>query len=115
MIMRILRAGSILPAPGDGVSAGVAPDDASSSTQVNSRWGRRQMNPTAIGLIVIFLVVGCVVGWFSQKTTAAHADVKVAKTRLAGGRRTRWRSAILVFVVGAIVILAVKDFIHPGN
>jgi ABC-type Mn2+/Zn2+ transport system permease subunit len=73
------------------------------------------MNPTAIGLIVIFLVVGCVLGWFSQKTTAAHADVKVAKNRLSGGRRTRWRSALFVIVVGVVVILAVKDFIHPGN
>jgi ABC-type Mn2+/Zn2+ transport system permease subunit len=73
------------------------------------------MNPTAIGLIIIFLVVGCVLGWFSQKTTAAHADVKVAKTRLHGGRRTRWRSAIAVLVIGIVVILAVKDFIHPHN
>lgn len=73
------------------------------------------MSPTAIGLIIIFLVVGCVVGWFSQKTSAAHADVKVAKTRLSGGRRTRWRSGLLVLVVGIVVILAVKDFIHPGN
>jgi ABC-type Fe3+ transport system permease subunit len=71
------------------------------------------MNPTAIGLIIIFLVIGCVVGWFSQKTTAAHADVKVAKNRLSGGRKTRWRSGLLVIAVGVIVILAVKDFIHP--
>ncbi len=73
------------------------------------------MNPTAIGLIIIFLVIGSVIGWFSQKTTAANADVKVAKTRLSGGRRTRWRSALLVLVVAVVVILAVKDFIHPGN
>jgi ABC-type Mn2+/Zn2+ transport system permease subunit len=73
------------------------------------------MNPTAIGLIIIFLVIGCLIGWFSQKTTAANADVKVAKTRLSGGRRTRWRSALLVLVIAVVVILAVKDFIHPGN
>jgi hypothetical protein len=71
------------------------------------------MSPAAIGLIVIFLVVGCLLGWYSQKTTAAHSDVKVAKTRLHGGRRTRWRSGIAVFVVGVIVILAVKDTLHP--
>lgn len=71
------------------------------------------MNPTAIGLIIVFLVIGCLLGWFSQKTTAAHSDVKVAKTRLSGGRRTRWRSALLVAVIGAIVFLAVKDFLHP--
>ena len=71
------------------------------------------MSPAAIGLIVIFLVVGCVVGWYSQKTTAAHGDVKVAKTRLAGGRRTRWRSGIVVIVLGLVVLLAVKDVLHP--
>jgi ABC-type Fe3+ transport system permease subunit len=71
------------------------------------------MSPAAIGLIIIFLVVGCVVGWYSQKTTAAHGDVKVAKTRLAGGRRTRWRSGIVVVILGLVVLLAVKDVLHP--
>jgi ABC-type Fe3+ transport system permease subunit len=71
------------------------------------------MSPAAIGLIIIFLVVGCLVGWYSQKTSAAHGDVKVAKTRLAGGRRTRWRSGIFVLVLGLVVLLAVKDVLHP--
>jgi len=71
------------------------------------------MSPAAIGLIIIFLVVGCLLGWYSQKTSAAHGDVKVAKTRLAGGRRTRWRSGIFVLCVGVIIILAVKDVLHP--
>jgi ABC-type Fe3+ transport system permease subunit len=71
------------------------------------------MSPAAIGLIIIFLVVGCVVGWYSQKTTAAHGDVKVAKNRLAGGRRTRWRSGIVVVIVGLVVLLAVRDVLHP--
>ena len=72
------------------------------------------MSPAASGLIIIFLVVGCALGWYSQKTTAAHGDVKVAKTRLAGGRRTRWRSGVLVLILGVIVVLAVKDALHPG-
>jgi len=70
------------------------------------------MSPTAIGLIVIFLVIGSLIGWFSQKTTAAHSDVKVAKTRLHGGRRTRWRSGVAVIVIGVIVLLAVRDVMH---
>jgi hypothetical protein len=70
------------------------------------------MSPAARGLVVIFLVVGCVLGWYSQKTTAAHGDVKVAKTRLAGGRRTRWRSAVLVIVVAVILVLALSDVLH---
>jgi hypothetical protein len=71
------------------------------------------MSPTAIGLIIIFLVVGCLVGWYGQKTSAAHGDVKVAKTRLAGGRKTRWRSGVFVIVLGVVVLLAVKDVLHP--
>lgn len=70
------------------------------------------MSPAAIGLIVVFLVIGSLIGWFSQKTTAAHSDVKVAKTRLHGGRRTRWRSGVAVLVIGVVVILAVKDVLH---
>src|SRR5262249_19898885 len=67
----------------------------------HSRWGAHwQMSPAAIGVVIIFLVVGCLLGWYSQKTTAAHSDVKVAKTRLAGGRKTRWRSFVVVVVVG---------------
>jgi ABC-type Fe3+ transport system permease subunit len=73
----------------------------------------RHMSPAAIGLIIIFLAIGCALGWYSQKTTAAHGDVKVAKTRLAGGRRTRWRSGVAVLVVGVIVFLAVMDVLHP--
>jgi hypothetical protein len=72
------------------------------------------MSPAAIGLVVVFLVVGCLLGWYSQKTTAAHGDVKVAKSRLAGGRKTRWRSGMVVLVVGVIILLAVKDALHPS-
>jgi hypothetical protein len=72
------------------------------------------MSPAAIGLVVVFLAVGCLLGWYSQKTTAAHGDVKVAKTRLAGGRKTRWRSGMVVLVVGVIILLAVKDALHPS-
>jgi H+/Cl- antiporter ClcA len=71
------------------------------------------MSPAAIGGIIIFLAIGCLLGWYSQKTTAAHSDVKVAKTRLSGGRRTRWRSGLLVLVISLVVILAAKDILHP--
>ena len=71
------------------------------------------MSPAAIGIVIIFLVVGCLIGWYSQKTSAAHGDVKVAKTRLAGGRKTRWRSGVAVLIVGVVVALAVKDVLHP--
>jgi uncharacterized membrane protein len=67
------------------------------------------VSPSAIAFVVIFLALGCLLGWYSQKTTAAHSDVKVAKTRLSGGRRTRWRSGVLVLVLLVVLLLAVKD------
>ncbi len=71
------------------------------------------MTQAAIGVVVVFLAVGLVLGWYSQKTSAAHSDVKVAKTRLHGGRRTRWRSGIIVLLLGLITLLAVKDVLLP--
>jgi hypothetical protein len=71
------------------------------------------MSKTAIAIVVVFLVVGSAVGWYSQKSYSAHGDVKVAKTRLKGGRRTRWRSGLLALVLGVITFLAVRDIIHP--
>jgi H+/Cl- antiporter ClcA len=71
------------------------------------------MSQAAIGVVIVFLAVGLALGWYSQKTTAAHSDVKVAKTRLHGGRRTRWRSAVVVVLLGLVTLLAVKDVLLP--
>jgi ABC-type Fe3+ transport system permease subunit len=72
------------------------------------------MNPAAIGLAIIFLVLGAMLGWFAQKTQAAHGDVKVAKTRLAGGRKTRWRSGVFAVAVVVALLFAIIDAMqHP--
>jgi hypothetical protein len=71
------------------------------------------MTKAAIGVVIVFLFAGLALGWYSQKTTAAHGDVKVAKTRLRGGRRTRWRSGVVVLILGIIMLLAVKDVLLP--
>ncbi|MGO8960498.1 MAG: hypothetical protein ACLQFR_24455 [Streptosporangiaceae bacterium] len=71
------------------------------------------MSEVAIVVVIVFLAVGLVLGWYSNKTSQAHGDVKVAKTRLRGGRRTRWRSAVVVVILGLITLLAVKDVLHP--
>jgi hypothetical protein len=67
------------------------------------------MSPAAIGLVLVFLAIGCALGWYGQKTRAAHADVKVAKSRLSGGRRVRWRSGLLALALVIALLLAVKD------
>jgi ABC-type Fe3+ transport system permease subunit len=70
------------------------------------------MTAAALGLVVVFLLVGLALGWHSQRSYAAHADVKVAKNRLRGGRRTRWRSALFVLILGALTALVLKDMLH---
>ncbi len=67
------------------------------------------MSTAVIGAVVIFLIIGSVLGWHGHTTYAAHGDVKVAKTRLRGGRKTRWRSGVWVFVIGLLILLAAWD------
>ena len=67
------------------------------------------MTPVVIAVVVIFLIVGSVVGWHGQKSYAAHGDVKVAKNRLRGGRKTRFRSGVWVLAIGAALVLIAWD------
>jgi hypothetical protein len=70
------------------------------------------MTPAVIGTVVLFLVVGSVLGWHSQKASAAHGDVKVAKNRLSGGRKTRLRSSLWVLALLVVLVLIFKDVKH---
>jgi hypothetical protein len=70
------------------------------------------MTPAAIGVVIVFLAVGISLGWFSQKTYAAHGDIKVAKNRMRGGRRTRWRSAVWAVVIAIGLIIAFTGVVH---
>jgi hypothetical protein len=67
------------------------------------------MSPTVTTTVLIFLAVGCALGWYSQKMYTAHGDVKVAKTRLTGGRRTRLRAGLLAVVIAIAIVLALRD------
>jgi len=80
------------------------------------RWKPQQkdggMTTAAIGAVAVFLVVGTALGWHSQKSYAAHGDVKVAKTRLRGGRKTRLRSGIFAVLIGIGLVLAFADILR---
>jgi hypothetical protein len=65
------------------------------------------MTPVAGFLVIIFLVVGCVLGWHANRARAAHGDVKATKGRLPGFRRTRQRSGLIALAVAAILVLAI--------
>lgn len=70
------------------------------------------MTAVAIGAIAIFLVIGTGFGWHWQKSFAAHGDVKVAKTRLRTGRKTRLRSGFYTILIAIGIILAFADFVR---
>jgi hypothetical protein len=72
----------------------------------------RGMTALAIGAIAFFLVVGTGLGWHWQKSFAAHGDVKVAKNRLRGGRKTRLRSGIYAILIAIGIVLAFADFVR---
>jgi hypothetical protein len=71
------------------------------------------MTPAAIGIVIVFLIVGSAAGWHGQKSVAAHSDVKVAKNRLRGGRKTRWRSGVWVVALTIVIVLAAWDALRP--
>jgi hypothetical protein len=102
----------ILPAPALGISAGVAFSIERSSMQAGGPQAEiPAMTAEVIGAVIIFLVIGSVLGWHGHTTYAAHGDVKVAKTRLRGGRKTRWRSGVWVLAIGVVIGLATWDVI----
>ncbi len=51
------------------------------------------MSSASYGLIFVFLAAGCVLGWFANRSIAAHGDVKST------------------FVIGIVVF----DLIHPHH
>lgn len=60
------------------------------------------MNPGALLLVIIFLAVGCMLGWHAQRARSAHGDVRTTKNRLPGFRKTRMRSGL--YVIGLLVV-----------
>jgi hypothetical protein len=70
------------------------------------------MNPAAVGLVVIFLIVGCLMGWHAKRAQSAHGDLRATRGRLPGFRKTRMRSGLLVIVLVVIVLLLTRDMIH---
>jgi len=70
------------------------------------------MTAVAIGAIAVFLIIGTGFGWHWQKSFAAHGDVKVAKTRLRTGRKTRLRSGFYAILIAILIVLAFADFVR---
>ena len=63
----------------------------------------------AAGLAVAILLVGLYAGWHANQAHSAHGDVKSAKGRLKGGRKTRVRSGAITITAVAVALIALSD------
>jgi hypothetical protein len=63
----------------------------------------------AAGLAGLILLVGLYAGWHANRAHAAHGDVKSAKGRMRGGRKTRVRSGAITIGLLMIALIVLKD------
>jgi MFS superfamily sulfate permease-like transporter len=70
------------------------------------------MNPGVLIILVVFLAVGCMLGWHAQRAKAAHGDVRSTKGRLPGFRKERIRSGLYSLVLIAIVVLILAALVR---
>jgi hypothetical protein len=70
------------------------------------------MTPGVLIIVIVFLAVGCMLGWHAQRTKSAHSDVKVGKGRVSGGRQTRMRSGLYVLTLVVIAVLVMSALVH---
>ena len=71
------------------------------------------MSAAAYGLVVIFLCAGFALGWFANRSIAAHGDVKSTKNKLPGYRKTRHRNGIVALILAFVIGIVVFDLIRP--
>jgi hypothetical protein len=71
------------------------------------------MSSASYGLVLIFLGAGCALGWFANRSIAAHGDVKSTKRKLPGYRKSRHHNGILALILAFVIGLAVFDLIRP--
>jgi hypothetical protein len=64
------------------------------------------------GLAVAILLVGLYAGWHANQAFAAHGDVKSAKGRLRGGRKTRVRSGLITIATVAVAVIVLSGLAH---
>ncbi len=71
------------------------------------------MSSASYGLALIFLGAGCALGWFANRTIAAHGDVKSTKRKIPGYRKARHRSGVVFILLAFVLFVVVFDLIRP--
>jgi len=71
------------------------------------------MSSASYALLFIFLAAGGVLGWFTNRSIAAHGDVKSTKAKLPGYRKARHRNGIFAMILALLIGIVIFDLIHP--
>ncbi len=71
------------------------------------------MNSASYGLVLIFLGAGCALGWFANRSIAAHGDVKSTKKKIPGYRKARHRSGVVAILLAFVIFVVVFDLVRP--
>jgi hypothetical protein len=93
-----------------GVSAGNGIRVATSSGRRKAGEGT-DMGTAALGIAAVVLV-GCFLGWHANRANAANSDIKVTHTRIAGYRKTRLRSGLIMLGLVVVAVLVVSALFH---
>ncbi len=71
------------------------------------------MSSASYGVALIFLGAGCALGWYANRSIAAHGDVKSTKRKIPGYRKARHHSGLVAIILAFVIVVVVFDLIRP--
>ncbi len=71
------------------------------------------MSAASYGLVLMFLGAGFALGWYANRSIAAHGDVKSTKKKIPGYRKTRHHNGIVALILAFVIGVVVFDLIRP--
>lgn len=70
------------------------------------------MSPGSFGLVLVFLAVGAVLGWYGNRAIASNDDVKSTKKKLPGFRKSRKHNGIIAISIAFVLLVIVFDVLR---
>jgi len=73
------------------------------------------MSSVSNGLTLIFLLVGCALGWYANRAYAAHGNVKSTKRKIPGYRKSRQHNGVVTVILAFVIGIVVFGLLHVGR
>lgn len=71
------------------------------------------MGSASYGTALVFLVAGTALGWYANRSYAAHGDVKSTKKKIPGYRKSRHHNGIITIILAFVIGVVIFDLIRP--